>query len=290
MGKSRIISLLAVLCMAFVLGFPSGQVQAQGEPVGFRNVRLWVYPEYDDPRLLVMLEGQVEGVEVPATVRFLVPSGAEMYSAGSMDAQGSYSGGPPQRGPSAVEGWDEISYQVTTDTFRVEYYDPIIRGQPDKTIAYEFRTLYPISDLLVIVQEPLRSSNFSITPRADSIRSDEQFTFHLYSFTGLGVGQVLEFHVQYTKADPDPSLVIAQESSTSLPLVAGTFTGVVILLAAGAFWILRARPRRRPVSALASSPPRKGGGEAAQGRFCTQCGHRLRGSPRFCPNCGARLQ
>ena len=53
--------------------------QPENEVTGYENVQLWVYPEYDDPRLLVMLEGQIVGVEPPAEVRFLVPSASEMY-------------------------------------------------------------------------------------------------------------------------------------------------------------------------------------------------------------------
>ena len=47
-----------------------------------------IYPEYDEPSLLIMLEGKITGANPPVQVRFLVPSTAEMYSAGSKDAQG----------------------------------------------------------------------------------------------------------------------------------------------------------------------------------------------------------
>ena len=68
-----------------------------------------------------MLQGQIEGVEPPVVVRFLVPSEAEMYSAGSMDALGQYTGGPPNRESSSIPGWDEINYEVTTNTFQSPY-------------------------------------------------------------------------------------------------------------------------------------------------------------------------
>ncbi len=117
----RFLSLLVAISLLFITAdIPLALAQTENEPDGFKNVTLWIYPEFDDPRLLVMLEGQIVGVQVPATVRFLVPSAAEMYSAGSMNAQGQYSGGPPRREPSAIAGWDEISYEVTTDTFRIE--------------------------------------------------------------------------------------------------------------------------------------------------------------------------
>ncbi|MEW6034539.1 MAG: hypothetical protein AB1603_06770, partial [Chloroflexota bacterium] len=199
-----ILALLALTALLSLL--PWGVARSETEPTDLKSVRLWVYPEYDDPRLLVMLEGKIEGASPPATVRFLVPAGAEMYSAGSMDSQGKYSGGPPRRKPSDLPGWDEISYEVTSDTFRVEYYHDIIQGQPDKTIAYEFRTLYPITVLLVTVQEPLRSSDFVVVPRAHFNDSGEGFRYHQYSFPGLGRDETLKFDISYTRSDPDPSL------------------------------------------------------------------------------------
>ena len=162
----RILLFVAVTCVLIVSATLSPVFAQDGnEPEGFKNVRLWVFPEYDDPRLLVMLEGKIVGAQAPVTVRFLVPSAAEMNSAGSMDSLGQYSGGPPDREPSAISGWDEISYVVTSDIFRVEYYDPIIIGQTDKTIRYEFYGLYPISDLRVIVQEPRKSTIVRCYPR-----------------------------------------------------------------------------------------------------------------------------
>jgi len=74
---------------------------AANEPTGLRNVVLSVYPEYDDPlkigspAVLVMLDGQIEGAQLPATIRFLVPVDAIMYSAGSGPRE-SYVGGASQ--------------------------------------------------------------------------------------------------------------------------------------------------------------------------------------------------
>ncbi len=188
--------LIAAVSLSYaVTHSPDAVAQAGNEPGGFKNVELSIYPEYDDPRLLVMLEGQIVGAQPPAKVRFLVPSAAEMYSAGSMDAQGRYSGGPPARKPSAIAGWDEISYEVKTDTFRMEYYDPIIKGAPDKTIAYEFRTLYPISGLSVIVQEPRNSSTYSVQPTGQISSDKGGFIIYQYNYSELKGDASLKFEI-----------------------------------------------------------------------------------------------
>ncbi len=102
----RYVALLLAAAMSLAFGTQVQPVFAQSkEPTGFKNVTLWINPEYDDPRLLVMLEGKIVGVDAPAQVRFLVPAAAQMFSAGSKDAQGKYSGGPPSR--RRGNGWSQ---------------------------------------------------------------------------------------------------------------------------------------------------------------------------------------
>ncbi len=265
--------------------------QNANEPTGFKNVKLWIYPEYDDPRLLVMLEGQIAGVPAPAEVRFLVPSAAEMYSAGSIDAQGKYSGGPPQRESSSIPGWDEISYEVTTDIFRVEYYDPIIFGQPDKTISYEFRWLYPIADLEVVVQEPRHASNFSVVPAGQAFVDSEGFNSYRYNYSGLNDGPPLHFEIAYTKSDTNPSLAVGGSGTSSSSLVVIIAVVLVVLAAGGFFWLRRPRPKTRAArrQSARDAAARVAKGNKPKARFCSQCGQPIEGSERFCPYCGAKL-
>lgn len=263
--------------------------QTSDEPTGYRQVTLAINPEYDDHRLLVMLEGQIVGVKAPATVKFLVPTAAEMYSAGSKDAQGVYSGGPPDRQPSTIQGWDEISYEATSETFRVEYYDPIIIGYPDKTISYEFRSLYPVTNMQVFIQQPFTSTNFVVSPVGQVFVDSEGFTEYSYTYPTLKVGDVLSFEIGYTKSDKRPSLAIKSgEASSSLPLIiipGGLGVGLVaVLLLRRRRLILKTRSRQP-----SRSKSRKGakGNQAAAG-FCRTCGRQIEGPFLFCPHCGTK--
>ncbi len=261
---------------------------------GFHNVTLWVYPEYDDPRLLVMLEGKVNPSEVPSNINFLVPSTAAMYSAGSKDAQGTYSGGPPSRVASQIAGWDEISYQLKTDTFRVEYYDNVITGTTDKQIAYDFRWLYPISDLTVVVQQPLKASNYSVTPAGKQTTQD-QFTVYTYTYTNPDINQPLHFNISYTKTDPNPSLSSQTPAATSGVeggLILGV-TGGLVIAALAAFLIVGRLKRKRPVKAVArvrAAPVHPiARTVSTKEKFCDQCGHPVGRRFKFCPHCGSDL-
>ena len=286
---------LLFFVLAVLLPAAAGPAFGQGvEPAGFRNVKLWVYPEFDDPRLLVMLEGQIDGATPPATVRFLVPAAAQMYSAGSMDAQGKYSGGPPRREASSLPGWDEISYEVTTDIFRVEYYDSIIAGQANKTISYDFRYLYPITNLSAFVQVPKAATDFVVAPAGREYIDASGFTVYQYDFPALiPVDPPIHFDVSYRKAEAAPSVgtppASAKGGSNSLTIA--VIAGVVAVVAVGGFLLMRkARPANRAArrQAARNAPSRPTAG-SQPARFCTQCGKPLKGSPTYCPNCGKKL-
>ena len=291
----RLLFFLVATGLLFIgADIPQASAQSENGITGYENVQLWVYPEYDDPRLLVMLEGQIMGVKPPAEVRFLVPSASEMYSAGSMDAQGIYSGGPPQREPSQIPDWDEISYEVTTDTFRIEYYDPIIIGQSDKTISYEFRWLYPISNLAVIIQEPRGSSNFTVLPQGESFTDNQGFASHLYNHYDIDDELPLRFDITYFKSDPNPSLALEDNESTTtnVPMIAGIVTGSCVAFVIGYLRRKKSRPRTRAERRhSAQSTLVRGSKEKhSSRRFCSQCGQRLDSPSRFCPHCGTNLQ
>lgn len=314
-----------VIAVISLLSFQVSPLLAQAvkEPTGFKNVTLWLYPEYDDPRLLVMLEGKITGAEPPTPVRFLVPLGAEMYSAGSKDAQGKYTGGPPDRKASSVLGWDEISYELKTETFRVEYYSDEILGLPDKSISYDFRFLYPISDLRVIVQQPLKASNFAVVP-AGTATTEGQFKVQVFNFTNLtpDPANPLHFDISYTKTDLNPSLQSTSGSpSGSQPPPADSSTGLIVLVTVGVvvtamvfFW-LRGKKKLKPAYSTGRRPPlraerRRGNSQLpkkaatkvivktqAKTRertskpdgFCSQCGSPIDSSAKFCPACGSKL-
>jgi hypothetical protein len=278
---SRMLLLLAFVGLPlFSTGSSTALAQNASEPAGLKNVHLWIYPEYDDPRLLIMMEGQIDGAEAPATVKFLVPAAAEMYSAGSIDATGKYSGGPPARQSSALPGYDEISFEVKTNTFRMEYYDPGITGQPDKSIVCEFHSLYPISVLNVILQQPRTATNFVVSPAGESYIDAEGFNLHVYSYPSVTVNESIGFRISYTKTDTRPSVQIQNPGNSTLKVVI-PIIAVLVVAGGGLFlWMRKSRGRLKTVQHR---------DKRRKGRFCGQCGKPVDSTHKFCPNCGARI-
>ncbi len=286
-----------VLLLAGLLFLSAGKsfvlAQSDNEPTGFNNLQLFLYPEYDDPWLLVMLQGQIEGVDAPAKVRFLVPEAARMYAAGSLDDQGVYSGGPPDRQPSEIAGWDEISYEVTSNIFRMEYYDPIISGNPEKSISYDFRWLYPISGMNVIIQQPRTALDLTIIPAGGQGFLDEEgLNSYLYTYTDLDEeSSPLHFDITYYKPDELLSVESDDDTSNTGTTIAAISSTILVLTVLVFIWFrIRSRPRSRADRRRTNptSPPLSPGGKA-ESRYCSQCGKSINSSYKFCPDCGAKL-
>jgi len=296
--------LITIVTLTLVGGVISASpAVAQEEPLVFKDVKLAIYPEHDDlldlggPSLLVMIDGEIEGIEPPATVRFLVPSSAFMYSAGS-GPRASYVGGPPDRKTSDIYGWDEISYTLQTNIFVVEYYVPIGDTQP-RTFSGDFIPLYPVDGLVADVLQPRKAANFTVLPgiapaNQQEFADSQGFNHRQYAYDSLEGGEVLGFSLSYTKKE-------SSSSNTTLIVVlvlvvAGVIAGII-------YWALREpQPASRGDRRRQERAARKAGDPDATPlnepvvsrssrklRFCTECGIELDGSPRFCPDCGSKL-
>ena len=287
--------LISEMVVLAVLGGPFFSVSAavSTEPTGFKDVTLSVYPQYDDPlklrypTVLVMLEGQIVGATPPTTPRFLVPKNAAMYSAGSGPRQ-SYQppGASLTRKASDLDGWDEVSYELKTNYFVVEYYAPMPTSD-DKAFTASLIPLYPITNLTAIVQEPRSSVNFSVTTQSQPANQQkgvdsEGLNIHRYTYSALQSRQQIDFSISYTGSSAALSTGGAGPSNVGIVVVA--VLAAVFLVGLAVYAI-----RRKP-SAVRPSRGRnkRQAAESAPGLYCTSCGAKMDKSQRFCPKCGAK--
>lgn len=287
------ILLAATLATFFSPSF-GAPVLAADESLKFTNVALSIYPEYDDslglgyPTVLVMLDGQIEGANPPVPVRFLVPKGANMYSAGSGPRE-SYVGGPPDRQASDIAGWDEVSYILQTNTFVVEYY-AAIPTSPNRDFSVDFIPLFDINGLLALVQQPRQAADFNVVSQNQTIERSftdaEGFKVQRYPIGNLKSLQPVSFRISYTKSNPAPSLAISSTSpNVVLIVVALVIVGGIILVIVISKMRKNSSARRRSRGKVSGKPSMK---KSAGARFCTKCGTKLDKSERFCPQCGAK--
>jgi hypothetical protein len=276
------------------------------------RLRLSIWPEYDDPRVLVMFRGEMAPHSAfPTHITLPLPKGAEVIGAGMISEQDELLLHPHQVRPGDAD--DSLEINLPVARFFVEfYYNPPSEGT-DKRFTYVAPATYPIERLEVDIQQPLQATRFTTEPQAMSRETDEQgFTYHRFIYYNLGQGDTRRFAVAYTKTVATPSVAkgqpvaeVIQQPRTAahaLVLAFGMLGGAAVVFGGGiVLWT--SYQRRRQASPTPQSPsvsPQAAVQPHAQttfapmpttsGRsvpsFCSNCGAKLRLEYRFCPGCG----
>jgi hypothetical protein len=292
--------------------------QSAAAVIDSADLRLW--PEYDDPGLLVILSGEfAPGTPTPLQVAFPIPDGARNIQATYQDETGNLINRPFE----VTDG--KLAYELPTSAFHIEYYLDRAPSGEQRDIKYAFAAPYAINALRVAVQQPARASGFTLTPASDEpLTGSDGLTYFGFTRRNLAAGETVDINARYTKPDDGltaPQLAVAPStaangstagSSAAAPAAASASPnwlawgliglGVVLLAAVLTYWLLTQRRQpapapaapevgRRPVQATAPAPPRRASVAAQPASdavsYCTNCGHPLRLDDRFCSQCGA---
>lgn len=290
------------------------------------RLRLSIWPEYDDPRVLVMLRGELTPRQAfPARIVLPIPKGAEIIGAGMISDQEELLLHPHKVVPG--EAQDSLELQLPVPRFFVEfYYAPFPGTDSARRFAYAAPTTYPITVFEVDIQQPLQATGFVVEPAPMERSTDDKgFTYHQFVAHNVDPGQNLTYTIAYTKASNTPSVPkqtpAPQPSTAAKPPPAPTTSprvislallGGAVLLFVGWAWLTRASRAQTPVpttSAPAGSltetflaliqaeeqpadtvPQSAGPTPEPPVHFCTQCGRKLAPEDRFCAGCGKAIQ
>jgi hypothetical protein len=300
--RKALLSMLLFGLLAATLWF---SVSAQsGMAIKSASLQLW--PEYDDPGLLVLFTGTFsDAAGFPRQVAFPLPQGARGIQATVNDPLQGLLSLPWQ----IVEG--SLAYTLPLPSFHVEYYLDRPPSGDQRDISYTFQVPYATDALTVTVQQPARATGFSVTPQPNgSYVGTDELTYYTITQESLQAGSKLDFRIRYSKSDngltaPKPATTSASTNPSSGLASAGGASallpwllialGALALLGAGLYWgVLLPRRGSKPATASIRATPtrpreehlRPAGGDGGGG-YCTQCGRRLAPSDRFCANCGA---
>ncbi len=306
------LSIMVVLLLA-VPWTASGQDAA---PLTIKNMKISVWPEYDDPRVLVMYEGEfADGSRFPQAVKFTAPLGSELKQVCALTKPDN------EHECQTFKALEEdsrlaVNYTLPIPTFFTEYFYPAVQGETARSFKYEFKAPNDIQSLQIEVQQPLRSSGWAMSPTALSVSSDAKgFKYNNYSMSNIAAGRIVSIDASYAKADSEPSVAPASApggAGDRTPLV----VSVVLALAAlgGIGWLFfsgKRRPARKPAYAASARVPRgarleqaPAGGRriapsvqvrseqvpAAARRVAPSAEPAARPVPRaFCSSCGSKL-
>jgi hypothetical protein len=273
------------------------------EPLKITTMNVSVWPEYDQPGVLVQYQGNVAAQPTktaPVELSFLVPKGAGVGAACAIQTNGNHTS-ETWKEAEADTGLTKVTFKVTEPIFHVEYYYNPLPAVTDKQFSFAYTAAIPADEVELDVQHPLKATNFALTPDAPNTHKDQDgFTYHAYSFKQVAAGQKLSTDVAYTKTDPKPS--VSGDKPASSPSAASTASDnginpnqVIVLATAFAvagilgFFIWQ-RNRRDAQDRFARAESFDEGPRPAarsEGGYCTQCGNAMEAGDRFCARCGS---
>ncbi len=244
---------------------------AQQIPVVIERLEISLWPEYDDPRLLVIYRGEL--AEDPTSpLAFIIPGTAQIHAVAHVGPAGTLLADDWQLLPSS-DG-QVVLFTPGSRRFQLEYYDDVLGTAPERSFVFRFRSdRYEIKNLEIEVQQPLRATGLQASPALEPQGTDTRgFSYFGRRVGAVSPGTLIEQRVSYRKTDTLPSLRPTAQTAIFLWGVLGV--GLAALGVIGFLWFGR-RQRGSP------APQRPA-------QFCAHCGRSFRANEQFCPQCGQR--
>lgn len=295
-------SLMGVVLVGVALVMIPGSVAAQS-PIALSSVQVQLWPEYDQPSMLVILDFQLApGTELPASVSMQFPKEANLMAVAMQAPDGSLLNADYLESKDAA-AWQSVTIQAQTlTTYRIEYYQPLIRTGEARAFTFVWPGTLAVQDLGVSIRIPVDATGVATDPSLQATQSDDLAQYLEASFGAQVAGQPLTLDLSYSRTSealtaPEQGLQPSQPLGASTPgrvMISNYlpyFLGAlgVMLIGGGALYFWQAGRAREP------RPTRHGGGPQAPLRdaeaiHCHQCGTRAKEGDRFCRVCGTRLR
>jgi len=302
---------LLVAAVLFLLLLPFTAQAA--EPPHFAALKISLWPEYDQPSVLVMYDITLpESATLPLSLNIRIPARAgQPYAVAYQDPSGNLVNADFQY--SADTTWGTISINAMTPNLHIEYYDPALAKDGDqRTFVFQWPGDFAVDALFLVVQQPATATNFHITPAMGTgIQEDDGLVYYRADLGALHAGQPFEVTITYTKSDDTLSKNTMRPQSNLSPeepaegeitwhkITPWVITALgVALIVIGLVWywssnrqvpVTTTRQRRRR-SKKQPLPPETLAADAVEARYCPQCGTRAQPGDRFCRICGTPLR
>ena len=164
---------------------PAAKAGPPSTELRMARLHVSIWPEYDDPRVLIIFRGELAPRDaLPTSITLDIPKGLDIIGAGIISEQNEFLIHPHQLQPGELH--DRLELNVPVARFFVEfYYNPFAAGT-DKRFTYTLPANYAIDRLEVDIQQPRHATNFSTTPDPMRQSTGEQgLTYHRFSGSKL---------------------------------------------------------------------------------------------------------
>jgi hypothetical protein len=290
--------ILFLVTMLLIIPSP---FRAQGD-LTLESLQISLWPEHDQPSMLVIYDFRLSrDTQLPVRINIPIPREANVTAVAFYDADGQLLLANYQNLPSEDAGWQIVSLEISEQTtYRIEYYQPLLREGAKRSFNYQWRGVYPVQNFNIEIEVPSDSTGVQTSPSMPFILEQPVLTGRAMK-RDMPIGQGYEIRLEYSRESETPILPPASTgiqpseplnentegrvTLDNLPYVLG---GVGILLVLSALyysWRIHlfrgeAKPRKRQ---------RRAESEGAQ-KYCHECGARAQAGDRFCRACGSKLR
>jgi hypothetical protein len=290
-----------ILAMGILFVFPS-TVAAQNN-IAFTNVSVQLWPEYDQPSMLVITDFAVAAnTKFPASVTFRIPQDANLIAVAAYKTDGNLVDAVFD-GPKTDGEWKSFTITLDSTTARFEYYQPITFNGNQRVFSYLWDGTYAVDVFNIRVLEPLDTTSLTTTPQLASISQENNLKYFVGNPVRLAAGEQFTLNLDYKKSSDalitsssqgvQPVAPVNENTpgrvslNNYLPYILG-FLGIVMIVGGFAYYWQAGRgtskkPRRRAQSNVESE-------ENDEESYCPQCGTRAKPGDRFCRVCGGRIR
>lgn len=200
-------SIGAILLMAVVLAGINCSAGAQSG-IEFESLQIRLWPEYDQPEILVKYEGELAAsVNLPVQITLRIPRSANKpFFVGMVDVE---NGKTYQLEYVLVpdDDWLWVVFSTPSPIIELEYYDPgLDRSDEFRAFTYRWPADYTVDHLIVELQQPINSKQMKVEPYLGPglINLKDHLTYYTQEMGRKAVGEAFELQINYIK--PDRSL------------------------------------------------------------------------------------
>jgi len=292
--------LTALVFMGVMLVPSSARAQA---PVAISGLLVQLWPEYDQPSMLVLYDFQVADVtELPISITIRIPKAANL-TAVAMHGENDALLNADYRESSSDEAWQSIIVQVqSTATYRVEYVQPLSRSGDQRQFSYVWPGDYQVEDFNLSLRMPADAAAVTAEPalRAGEVAGASYYLGNDFGFMARGTD--FTFDLTYTRTseslvappqDLQPSQPLNGSTpgrvmlSNYLPYILGAL-GVALVVGGSLYFWQSSRAGASRAKRHRAGAQRNA--EQTGDVHCHQCGARAEEGDRFCRVCGTRLR